>query len=210
MAEVLNVVSRSEKGSASCRRLRRAGKIPAVLYGRGANVDLTLDEHELMSAVRHHSKLVELKGAVNESALMKSVQWIALGSSVLHVDLTRVSATDRIETTVAVQLRGEAPGSKEGGVVQHILHELRVECPVMAIPESVRLSVAALKLGSNLTAADVVLPEGVKLLSDPAAIVVICSAPVEADETPAVAEVGEPEVIGRKPKEEEGDEEAEG
>ena len=142
MAEVLNVAVREECGTRAVRRIRNAGHIPAVLYGHGQpNVNLSIPAKDVTTAIRHGSKLVDLQGGVNESALIRVVQWDAFGVDVLHLDLTRVSAGETVQVSVAVELRGEAPGARAGGLVEHLIHELEIECPVTAIPDKFELSV---------------------------------------------------------------------
>ncbi|HAY80060.1 MAG TPA: 50S ribosomal protein L25 [Planctomycetaceae bacterium] len=206
MADVLNVDTREELGSAKTRRLRQQGKIPAVLYGHGEeNVHLALPALELAAAIRHGSQLVNLSGAVNESALIKAVQWDSLGSEVLHVDLTRVKAGETVTVTVSVELRGVAPGTKMGGVVNHALHSLEITCPATAIPEKLEVSVNSLELGNTLTVADIELPEGASTEAADDTLVAQCSQPTTQDEDeaiPGAADSIEPEVIGRSKEDE--------
>jgi len=199
MAEALNVEVRSERGKRESRRLRRDGKIPAILYGHGQeSVSLSVSHEQFAAALRHHSRLVELKGGVSESALIRETQWDTFGTEVLHVDFARVSADERIEVQVSIELRGEAPGLKDGGVIQHLLHEVEIECLATSIPESIQVRIIKLNKGDEITAAQLTLPEGVKLLSDPELVVVQCVEPVEEIETELGGEGAEPEVIGRK------------
>jgi large subunit ribosomal protein L25 len=206
MAEVLNVQQRHERGTKRARRLRGSGGVPAVLYGHGEeNICLTVARSEVEAVLRHRSHLVELRGFVNENALIREVQWDTFGAEVLHIDLTRVYAGESVTTTVAVELRGDAPGSHDGGLVQQLLHEVDIQCPASEIPERLSLNINTLTLGGTLTAADLPLPEGAKLVTDPTALVTHCVAPaVEVaeveEEVPAEAE--EPELIGRRGPEE--------
>ncbi len=151
MTDVLNVSVRDELGSGPVRRLRRAGRIPAILYGHGeANVNLSIPTAEIKAALRHGSKLVDLQGGVNEKALIRIVQWDCYGSDVLHLDLTRVSEQERVEVTVSLELKGEAPGSKEGGIVDHHLFDVEIECPAGEIPDKLVASIKNLHLGQSL------------------------------------------------------------
>ena len=97
MAETLNVTTRETRGRRDARRLRRAGSIPAVLYGHGeANCSLTVGADDMAAVVRHGGRVVDLKGAVNEKALIRDLQFDIYGTHVLHVDFTRVSEHERI------------------------------------------------------------------------------------------------------------------
>jgi large subunit ribosomal protein L25 len=201
MPEVLNVEKRDRFGTANARRLRKAGKTPAILYGHGKEcVPLTIPTEQINSALRHGMKLVELKGGISDTAFLKEVQMDALGSTVHHVDLTRVEAGEKVEVAIAIELRGDAPGTKQGGVVEHGLHEVMISCPVMSIPEKIEVSINDLELDQSITAGDLQLPNGAELLVDPLAVVVSCSEPVVVmdEEEAAALSDAEPEIIGRK------------
>src|SRR4051794_28664083 len=127
MAEELKVEIRKARGKRNAKRLRNDGAIPAVLYGHGEQtVSLTVPREQFSTALRHGSRLVQLKGGVDESALIRDLQWDTYGTAVLHIDFARVSADERIKVTVPVELRGQAPGARQGGVVQHLVHEIEV------------------------------------------------------------------------------------
>lgn len=212
MADTLHVQSRNETGSSRMRRLRQAGKIPAILYGHGeANVNLVISSDELFGVMKRGGKLLTLRGDVADSALLRAVQWDTFGKSVLHVDLLRVSATELVDTTVTIELRGTAVGTTEGGVIQFITHEIDIECPAASIPEKIQVSVADLHLDQAIHASEVKLPEGAKLVTPPDVVIVQCVAPkVEEEEAaPSPAEGGvEPELIKKeKPADEEAEEE---
>jgi large subunit ribosomal protein L25 len=211
MAEIMNVAVRQACGTRAARKVRKAGRVPAVLYGHGkANVNLSIPTREVEAAIRHGAKLVDLRGEVSDTALIRAVQWDAFGVDVLHLDLTRVSAGDMVQVTVAVELRGEAPGGRAGGLVEQVVHEVEIECPAANIPDKFELNINSLELGASLTAGDLELPPGARLLGGQDEIIVHCVealAEVEEEEA-APAEAGEPEVIGRKVEEEE--EEGEG
>jgi large subunit ribosomal protein L25 len=135
------------------------------------------------------------------------MQWDVWGTGILHVDFARVSADETIEVTVSVDLRGQAPGVKEGGIVEHLVHEVEIECKATAVPDKIVVNINQFKLGEAITVADLVLPAGAKCLGDPAAIVAQCVLPVAAAEEEAVGEAGEaePEVIGGRKEDEEGE-----
>jgi large subunit ribosomal protein L25 len=205
MADVLQVQIRDTRGKHNARRLRRSGAVPAVLYGHGEQtVSLALGTDELASAVRHGSQLVDLQGAVKEKALIRELQWDVYSTEILHVDLARVSEHELVQVTVTVEVRGEAPGTKEGGVLELAVHEFDVECPASAIPEKIVANVNELALGETLTVADLDLPSQVKILVDDDTVVVSCHLPAVEEEEEAVEATGaEPEVIGRAGEEDE-------
>src|SRR5688500_8876465 len=101
MADTLNVRRRELSGTANNRRLRASGNIPAILYGHGeANISLTVPSGDVMAVVKHGGKLVKLAGDASDNALLRAVQWDVWGKDVLHVDLLRVSETDKVKTKV--------------------------------------------------------------------------------------------------------------
>src|SRR5262249_53785941 len=152
-------------GKRPARRLRAEGKIPANLYGHGeANLALAIKAEEVAAMVRHGARVIDLKGAANEKAFVRDLQWDTYGTHVLHLDLTRVSADERLTVKVAVELRGTAIGAKEGGVVEQVVHDVDIECLAIEIPEKLFLKIADLKLGEDLTAKAIELPPGAKLM----------------------------------------------
>ncbi|MDY0166223.1 MAG: 50S ribosomal protein L25 [Thermoguttaceae bacterium] len=205
MAEELLVQIRGEHGKRRSRRLRKSGSIPAVLYGHGETpVSLAVATDAFDAVLRHGARMVALTGAVEESALIREVQWDTWGGEVLHIDFTRVSAHEKVEVRVALELRGEAPGVHDGGIVEQVMHDVVIFCPAAGVPEKIEVNVNALRVGDSFTVADLQLPEGATVLADGEEVVVHCVEPVEAPEEEAVeAEPGEPEVIGEKKAEEE-------
>lgn len=203
MPEVFHVKLREETGTRKIRRLRDAGMVPAVLYGHGQEaVNLALGNDEVKAMIRHGARVVDLEGAVTEKAFVRELQWDTFGREVLHLDLTRVSLDERVTVEVVVELKGDAVGVKEGGVVEHVTHTVEVECPVVAIPAKLILRITDLKLDDHMNADRIELPEGVTLVTDAETVIATCAKPVEREEAAAGGE-GEPEVIGRKAGEEE-------
>jgi len=207
MAETLDVTVRGDLGKRNTRRLRRDGVVPAILYGHGQdNVCLSIPAEQVETAVRHGSRLVNLAGAVSEKAFIRELQWDTFGLEVLHMDLARVSEHEQVEVHVAVELRGEAPGVKAGGVIQHLVHEVPLRCEVTSIPEKLFVNVNHLNLGDSITISQLTLPANAAILLDGDDIVVQCVEPAAEVEEEAGAAPAEPEVIGRKKEEEESEE----
>jgi len=207
MAEQIVAEFREPGGKRSNRRLRDAGKIPAILYGhKMENVCLSLPADAVAAVVRHGTRLIQLTGAVKEQAYIKQLQWDTWGKEVLHVDLTRVSAHERIRTDVPIELRGESPGVKMGGRLTQHLHTIEIECEVDQIPEKIIVNIAHLDIDGSITVKELSVPSGAKVLADPDEVVVVCHPPVgevEEEAAPEVPGPAEPEVIGRKKAEEE-------
>jgi large subunit ribosomal protein L25 len=203
MSDVLNVLVRSEVGSNAVKSVRKAGNIPAVLYGHGLdNVNLSIPADDVETAIRNGSQMVTLQGGVSDTALLSDVQWDSFGNDILHVDLTRVSADEKVQVTVPLTTRGEAEGVKLGGILEVIAHELEIECSAASIPEKIEVRVHDLQVGDSLKAGDVPLPEGTVLCTNEDDLIVHCVAAREEEEV-EVGETAEPEVIGRKAEEEE-------
>lgn len=205
MAEVLNVQLRQTRGKHNARRLRKAGMVPAVLYGHGeGTVALSVPAEALDTAVRRGSRVVKLVGEVQEQVFLRELQWDTWGTHVMHVDFTRVSEHEKVEVEVEVELRGEAPGQKEGGAIDQPLHRILLECEVTAIPEKVRVNINHLNLGDSITAGQLELPDGARLVADAETVVVQCvERAAELEEVEGEGGEVEPEIIGRKKEEEE-------
>lgn len=202
MTDVLHVELREQIGTAATRRLRKAGKVPGVLYGHGEqNLHLAVPAADVAALIRHHGKTVQLAGAANEHALVNEMQWDPLGIDVLHLDLIRVNLKEMVDVTVPVRLHGEPVGVREGGILLENVHEVDIRCSAGAIPEDIGLSVGGLKLGESLTAAQLELPEGVELVTDPETVIAHVEAPRAGRDEEGAAAGGEPEVIGRPAEE---------
>lgn len=193
-----------------CRRLRKQGLVPAVVYGRGEpNVLLSLRRDDVEKLLHDRSFVVQVRwDGRDESAQVKEIQYDALGDDIVHVDLQRISLTEVITMLVPIEPHGEAEGVKAGGMLAVQLHAVQVECLPTAVPEKLRVEVAALQIGDDLRVSDLVLPEGVRATEDPDTVVVIVAPPaeVEEEEPEGLAEEAgaEPEVIGRAAEQEEG------
>ena len=206
----LTATKRTETGKRRMRRLRASGSIPAVIYGHGQeSVSIAVPSDQFGAALRHGSRLVELTGDLKESALIDSVQWDAFGNDPLHIDFIRVDKDEKVDITVTLELRGDAPGSHDGGVISQPLHQLEINCPVTSIPESIEVNINSLDLEGEITAGELELPEGAVLITPADQTVVQCVVPtaVEEEVEAAAGESAEPEVIGRD-KEEEGSDES--
>jgi large subunit ribosomal protein L25 len=205
MAEQLQTVARETGGKHVNRRLRYSGQTPAILYGHGLeNVCLSVPTDALVAALRHGGRLVSLAGAVNESAFIRDLQWDTYGGHVLHVDFTRISADELVKVVLAVEIKGEAPGVKDGGVVEQLVHEVHIECPAGAIPEKLFVNVNHMKLNDTILLGSLELPANAKMFGDPETLVAQCIIPVEKPEEgeEGAPGAGEPEVIGAKKEEE--------
>ncbi|HEY7309392.1 MAG TPA: 50S ribosomal protein L25 [Gemmataceae bacterium] len=206
---VLVTEKRDTRGTRTARRLRQTGRVPGVVYGhKEATLSVSVAADSLLSAVRHGARVVDLQSDAGlQKAQIAELQWDHLGVEVLHVDFRRVAADERIHVTVPVEIKGIAPGVTAGGILDQPIHTLAIECLAVSVPDSVRVNINELQLDGAIHVRDLHLPPDVKALVDPDAIVVHIRAPQVEPEAAAAGEQAEPEVIGRKAAEEEGEEE---
>ncbi len=193
-------------GSRVSRKLRAAGRIPAILYGhKQANIPLSISHEDVWTLVKKGNHLAQLRiGNTTEMALIRNVQWDHLGRDIIHLDFYRVSAHERIKTEVSVVLHGIPEGVAEGGVLDQPVHSITVSCEATAIPASIKVEVGHLQLNQVLHAKDITLPTGVALEVDPDTVLAhIVSKQAVAEPTGTEGAVTQPEIIGRKEKKEE-------
>lgn len=210
--ESLQTQIRKETGTRTSARLRRQGRVPAVLYGHGgANVLLSVDMHDLSMVLQHGARMLELViDKMTETVIAKDIQFDALGDEPIHVDFTRVAIDEKIRLLVTVELAGTAQGAEVGGILDHPTKEIEIECLPTQIPESIRINVRPMQIDDVITVGDLQIPEGVTVLTDPGQVAVIVHPPIKQVDEEEVSEEeapAEPEVIGAKPEEvEEGSE----
>jgi large subunit ribosomal protein L25 len=199
----LPAIRRSHLGTKHARRLRQTGKLPAIIYGHGEKPEaIAIESHDLEVALQHHSRVVKiaLDGDTGQY-LIKAVQYDHLGSTLVHMDLVRVHADERVTVSVEIEIKGVPKGAHDGGVLIQHMNNVEVECPVHAIPGALKLSAVHLALGESLTIADLAVPEGVRILAAPAEKIATVRIPTEVEEAPQEPLEGaaavEPEVIGR-------------
>jgi large subunit ribosomal protein L25 len=210
---VLKAQTRQERGKKRSAKLRKDGKIPAIIYGHKQEPQaVAINEHDFTEIIHHGKRLldVEIDGKA-EKLLIKDVQYDYLGRRIIHTDLIRVDLSEKVKVQVPLVFKGAPAGAAEGGVLEEHLAQLEVECTVTEIPEKIDVSVKAMKIDDSIYARDIVLPAGVKLVTGPEVLVIACHVPLViepvAAEAVATAEPTSPEVITeRKPKE--GEEEA--
>ena len=159
---------RELSGSANARRLRRAGQVPAVVYGHGSEAKSIQVTKAELGKLAGHNGMVELNCSCGESqlAIIKEVQRHPISNQVLHVDFLAVKADETIDVTIPLQLTGEPAGLRQGGQLEQVIHELVVECLPANVPDVLVADVSALELDQALHVSDLVLPEGVTVKND--------------------------------------------
>jgi len=201
---------REQTGPSAARRLRRSGRVPAVIYRAGKKARLLdLDAHELENILHHHTGEnfvmdVDIGGRPRK-ALLKEVQHDVVTGRPLHVDFYEVSMKERVHVTVALELSGEPLGvTQQGGVLEQLLHEVEVECLPGDIPESFSVDVSGLKIGQHITVGDLPIDtDKYGLITGADVVLAAVAAPRVQEEVEAAAEeaeagVTEPEVISEK------------
>lgn len=206
----LSVDVREERGSRATRRLRRSGLVPGVLYGGSHDepVSFKVGDRELRRVMIDGSALidVEIGGEKSVPAILKERQLHPVRDEVTHVDFLEVNLTEKIHAPVALELEGgeEAPGVKEGGVLDHATREVEIEALPTDIPERIVVEVSALDIGDTITLADVTAPEGVEFVHEHLDEVVVASIvlPTKVEEPEIEAET---EVVGEEGEAAEGE-----
>jgi large subunit ribosomal protein L25 len=202
----LSAEKRDAKGTGASRRLRRAGKVPGIIYGAGKEPEMVNFDHDkvfhLLENEAFHTSIIDVKtDGSSQKAVLRDVQHHPFKQLIMHMDLQRISASEKIHMLVPLHIKGEdvAPGVKlEGGIVSHLITEVDVICLPGNLPEFLEADVSELNLHDSLHLSDIKIPEGVELTSlahggDDLAIVTIAAVRGAAEE-----------------EEEEGGEEAEG
>ncbi|HEX4364468.1 MAG TPA: 50S ribosomal protein L25 [Solirubrobacteraceae bacterium] len=166
----LTISSREPEGSRATRRLRRSGRVPGILYGGdGEPLTFSADARELRHALAASGAVLEVSdGTDSTPAILKSAQYHPVRGETMHVDLLRVNLSVAIAAIVPLELTGgeDAPGVKEGGVLEQITRELNIEALPTSIPESIVHDVSGMQINDTITLADVAVPSGVTLLDD--------------------------------------------
>ena len=193
---------RELNGSYHARRMRKAGRLPAVIYAEGKEAtSIELDAHAFELLLHHHASEtmivdLDLEGEGQVSALIKDVQHHPVTGELVHVDLQKMDAKVAIHVEVDVVPVGEAAGVKAGGTMDVVLHSLEVECLPNDLVETFEIDVSKLEIGDHLTVGDLNLGANFKVLTDPESIVIAITGPRAEEE--ATEEGGEPEVITQK------------
>ncbi|MGH8128549.1 MAG: 50S ribosomal protein L25/general stress protein Ctc [Gammaproteobacteria bacterium] len=168
----LNAEARGDAGRGASRRLRREGRVPAILYGGDSKAEaLTLDHNELIHNLKveaFHSHVLTLKlGKKSEQVILKDVQHHPFKNEVVHIDLLRIKAGEKLDVTIPLHFVGadKSPGVKEGGVFSRNVVEVEIQCLPQDIPEYLEIDVSMLDIGDVKHLSDIVLPEGVEILA---------------------------------------------
>ncbi|MCR4784419.1 MAG: 50S ribosomal protein L25 [bacterium] len=200
MAQVkLDAHIRKETGKGVARRLRRAGRVPAVLYGHHLEEPIVLDinakDMEKILQTSGRTAIISLnfgdEAVKDQLAMLAEYDRDVFGTCLLHVDFKQIRMDEKLTTSVPVVLVGEAAGVQDGGIVEQMVRELEIECLPTDIPAHIEVDVTALGMGHHLTVADVVCPQGVEIKTEPSEVVVSVAIPRAAAVEAATKEATE-------------------
>ena len=181
-------------GTANARRMRRAGQIPAVVYGHGLETRSIFVTKAELDKLAGHNGMVELTCSCGDSqlAIIKEVQRHPISNQILHIDFLGVKADETIDVVIPLHLNGEPVGLRQGGQLEQVIHELTVECLPANVPEVLDADVSGLELDQALRVADLQLPAGVKVKNDAEEILAHVRLPhvaaAAAEEAPAASD----------------------
>ncbi len=215
----LEVNKRENSGKQACRKIRKSGFVPAVVYGLEEEpmpVEVSFGDIESARRSGGEHAVIDLMVKSGESGektvpvIVRDEQFHPVKGELLHIDFYRVSLTKEITSEVPLETYGEPAGFQFGGILEHSLRELEVKCLPDRLPEKIELDVSALNIGDSLHVSDITALEGVEILNEEDMMVVSLIPPrmEEEEEVEEEAEEGvEPEVITEKKEEEEEQEE---
>jgi len=197
---VLKAQLREQAGTKSAVRIRKQGRIPAIVYGHKQEpVAVSVDVQDLVKGLHHGQRLFDVRiDKKSEKIIVKQLQYDHLGKNIIHADFMRVDVAEKIRIEVPIEIKGTARGTNDGGIIEEHVNRLEIECRATEIPETIVVSVKDVGLGDAIHAGDVELGEGIKLVSSPETLIVTCHQVAAAKTTEELEEQMPvvPEVIG--------------
>lgn len=205
---------REKVGTKQSRKLRRKNLIPAVFYGKGVSstpIYVNLKDFENIIATSGKNTIINLtlkrnSSTENHTVMIKEIEEDHLKDTVLHIDFQAISLKETMEVKIPLEFVGEAKGTKEGGILEHLRWELEIECLPTEIPDSIKVDISNLGINQHIYVKDILLPENVKLLTEKEEIIVQVLPPKAEVEEVKVEEEKiekEPEIIKEKKEEKE-------
>lgn len=192
----ISAYKRDKMGSIESRRIRRAGRIPAVVYGHEQEpAHVSVEDHDLRNLIKNRERVFEIDVDGNvEETILRDLQWDTFGTEILHVDLMRINASERVTVEVPVNLRGTSPGVVAGGVLEQPLHTLELDCLAHSIPDSIPVRINSLEIGDAIHVNEIEVPRGSKIHNAEDQVVVHVVPPIgvaEPEEEGEAAEAAE-------------------
>jgi len=200
--KTLIIEPREKDGKRANWRLRKAGKIPAVIYGQQQPIAINVNEHEFNSKFKVISEniIIDLKlGKKTYNALVKDYQEDIISGKILHLDFYEVEKGKLLRTHVPVHLEGTSIGVKEGGLLEHLLHEIEVECLPKDLPDKINIDISNLQANRSIHVAEITPIEGVRILNSPDHVVCLVAIKLAVEEEEEEEE--EEEVVEEEEKE---------
>lgn len=210
----LTASPRNEFGSRTTRRLRKAGKVPGVVYSEGTDaISFQVESRDARVILNAGHPLFDLHvdGSDPVPVVVKEQQHHPVRGELQHLDLQKVDLKVKIQAEVLIVLEGEedAPGNKQGGVLEHVTREVTVEALPTEIPDSLSLDVSAMEINDTITLESLEAPEGVELIADdPAEVTLVTLSPPRVEEEPETDVEADPELVGEEGEEPAGSDEA--
>ncbi|MBK5230072.1 MAG: 50S ribosomal protein L25 [Thermoleophilia bacterium] len=209
----IEVLAREQRGSREARRMRKQGRLPGILYGRGRDPQaFSVNELELRAALKAGHALLDAQlGGETVPVIVKDQQHHPVRGGFTHIDLLEVDLKQKIHSTVPLELIGvdDAPGVVQGGVLDHVTRELNIEALPTDIPDSVTIDVSALEMNTTFLLSEATIPSNLTVLDDPEETVIATITPPTKAEAPVEVEE-ETELVGEGEAEGEGEESSEG
>ena len=173
---VLKAEVRENTGSKEAEKLRKQGRIPAIVYGHKQEpLAISLNSHNFVEGLHHGHRVMDIDVVgKKETIMVKDIQYDHLGKDIIHIDLIRVDVTEKVKVKVPIELKGTAKGTHESGIIEEHADQLEVECQVTDIPETIVVSVKDVGVGDNIHDGEVELPAGIKLVSDQETLLLTC------------------------------------
>jgi len=209
---LLKAEKRTEIGKGGARVLRRCGILPAVLYSKGDSVPIKLLRKEIAALMvsgrgEHTLFNIELSTDKNKDkthwAIVRDYQVDPVKNDLLHIDFMEISLEKEIKMTLPIVITKEPVGIKKGGILQQQMKEIEIECLPTQIPDNIEVDASSIDIGHSIHVSDLIVKEGIKILSDPKDVILTISAPVVKEVAPVAEEAKEPELVRKaKPKEE--------
>ncbi len=206
MRQILKVSTRTGKGKQAAKKMRQAGKTPGIVYGHGEKtIGVTIDNNEftmLIEKAKSESMIfdIEIDGKKKIPCIIKSIQKNSINDQLLHIDLQQIHLKEKIVVKIPIILKGEAPGVKQGGILDHHLREIEIKCLPDDVIPNIELDISQLKMGDTLHVSDLSLNKIEALIPKDIAIVSVLVPKEEIAAVP-IEEAKEPELIREKKEE---------
>jgi large subunit ribosomal protein L25 len=212
----LKVEKRESVGKGAARRVRRAGKIPAILYGDdGKSIALSVETKDFVTLLHseggsHVILRLNIEGSKESpTVIIKDIQRHPIKDSFLHIDFQKIGLDEKITATVPIVAEGESPGVKQGGILQRHLWEVEIEALPKNIPDHIAVDISNLEMGESIHVSDIPKPEGVEFVTDGKEVVLSILHPTVEPVAPTPEELEEEEVVEAPAEEAEVEETAE-